>query len=308
MLRIPLVLLPLLSSVVRLAAPSAPTVTSRATSAASAAAVGDPTGGARELLSAVACPGHRLRLRITPGLAGAGHWSSVIGVANTGPSPCRLSGYPEVRLFNAGGMEVAEAEATPTGFSGGIPAGASIPSTVLQKGEVASAVMEGIDMPPGNARSCPSYPSYTITLPLQRGAVTFHRRMETCGLSVHPFVVGFNGSFPTGEVVGRALACTIRASGSSGIGPVVQIDAWSGRTLAGSVMLFPGTGSRSRYDLVLKPGTYRIRSAHERSVRAVIRVGRTLDLGSYGQCEPAGPMPTTVPGRSTPTTTPPSSE
>jgi hypothetical protein len=231
----------------------------------------------------------------------------VIVAGNTGPSPCRLRGYPEVRLFNGEGTEVAEAEATPRGFSGGIPVGMTPPGIVLQRGEVASAVMEGTDIPPGNAKSCPSYSSYTITLPLQRRSVTFDRKIESCGLAVHPFVVGFNGSFPTGEVVGRAPACTTPANGHAGVGPAVQIDAWSGRDLEGSVTVIANATARTRYELVLRPGAYRIHSAHDRSsVRTVVHAGRTVSLGSYGQCTQIGPVPTTTPGRSSPTTIPPS--
>lgn len=254
---------------------------------------------------AVACSGHELTVRITPGLEGMGQWSSLITVDNAGPGPCIVSGYPGVVAGVVGSANTADAVTSPRGSSGGLPAGASIPRIVLRKGEVATAIMEGTDIPIGNATTCPSYSSLTVTLAGARGAVTVDQKIESCsGLAVHPFVVGFNGSFPTGEIVGRASACTAAGHGHASIGPVVQIDAWSGSDLAGSVIVLPGRATAARYRLVLRPGAYRIHSAHDRSsVRAIVAAGRTEDLGVYGHCSPVLSVPTTFPGRSLPTTT-----
>jgi hypothetical protein len=256
---------------------------------------------------AVVCSGPQLTVRVTPGLAGTGHWSSLITVENAGSSPCRVSGYPGVAAIAAGGGAPADALASPRGFSGGLPAGASIPRITLQKGEVATALLEGTDIPIGNATTCPSYVSLDVTLPGGAKAVTLDQRIGSCsGLTVHPFVVGFNGSFPTGEVVGRAPACRVTAHGQASIGPFVQIDAWSGSDLAGSVMVFSGRNAAARYQLVLRPGVYRIHSAHDRSsVRAIVSAGRTVDLGSYGHCSEVVSVPTTFPSGLPPTTTTP---
>ena len=239
------------------------------------------------------------------GLGGAGHWSSLIVVRNAGPLPCLVRGYPDVRIAVSGGAQSAEVAETPQGFTGGLPVGASPPTVVLQDGETASAIMEGTDVPTGTATTCPTYPSYTITLPGQRRLVTFDKTIESCsGLAVHPFVVGFNGSFPTGEVVGRAPACARRASSGSPAGPMVQIDAWSGSHLAASETVFPSAKAASLYQLVLKPGAYRIHSAPDTSsLHVVVHAGQTVSVGSYGRCAQAGPLPTTSTGRASPTTT-----
>jgi hypothetical protein len=183
--------------------------------------------------------------------------------------------------------------------------GASSRSIVLRKGEVASALMEGTDIPIGNATTCPSYPSFTIVLPGRRNGTTFHQAIGSCsGLTVHPFVVGFNGSYPTGEVVGRTRLCTLQTNGHSPIGPSVQIDAWSGSHLAAAETLFANATTAPRYQLVLKPGEYRIDAVHDRSSRRVdVHAGLIVDLGTYGTCAPSGPFPTTTPGESSPTTT-----
>jgi hypothetical protein len=253
--------------------------------------------------TAVACSGTQLTPHVMVGLGGAGHWSSLIVVRNAGKVPCLVRGYPAVRIAVSARAPSAEVAETPRGFTGGLPLGASPPTVVLRVGETASAIMEGTDVPTGTATTCPTYPSYAIIVPGQRRAVTIDEAIENCsGVAVHPFVVGFNGSFPTGQVVGRAPACALRTKSGS-VGPMVQIDAWSGSHLAASETIFPGAKTTSHYQLVLKPGAYRIDSAHDTSsLRVVVQAGRTVSVGSYGRCAQAGPFPTTAPAGADSTT------
>jgi hypothetical protein len=251
------------------------------------------------------CAPGKLRTTVADGLAGTGHVSSVILVRNAGPGPCRLMGYPAVRFRNGTGVEVARGIPTPHGFTGGLPVGAPIPVVDLEPGESASAVMEGTDMPTGTATSCPSYASYTIALPGWPGTTTIDHSYGGCSdVQVHPFVLGFNGSFPSGLVVGRAPTCAATGS-SDGPGPFVPIAAWSGGHVAGMVIIAASPTAPQPYRLILKPGRYRIRSGPAPArPDEVVRAGRTLRLGTYGGCSrpPGAPTPGGLPGATTTTT------
>jgi hypothetical protein len=245
------------------------------------------------------CASRQLNVRVTSGLGGAGHVSSVILVSNIGPGACRLTGYPDIRFLNARMNTVALTTATPRGFSGGLPVGAPVPKIDLRKGEVASAVMEGTDIPQGNATTCPTYSSYTITIPGVPGTRRIRQAFGSCaGVSVHPFVLGFNGTFPSGEVVGMAPTCEASAQKDLPLGPFVQIEAWSDSHLAGMVTVAAGSTAKEPYGIILRPGSYRIESAHGSSSRhEFVHAGRIAQLHTFGRCfQPAG-IPTTIPAR-----------
>jgi hypothetical protein len=263
---------------------------------------GSATGSAAVRRSGTTCSLRQLTVSVTDGLGGAGHSSSVILVRNNGPSTCHLKGYPEVRLFNAQGTGAAEAIETPTGFTGGLPTGAPIPSVELRKGEVASAVMEGTDIPTSGATTCPSFHDYTITLPGIADVVHIDHETGSCsGLYVHPLVIGFNGAFPSGEVVGRVAACKRSANIHPAIGSFVQVQALSGSSVAGMVVVAASSNAPQRFQLILKPGRYTIRSAHDRSiVHVAVRAGQSTPVGTYGNCYQVTSVPTTTRGLGTP--------
>jgi Protein of unknown function (DUF4232) len=248
------------------------------------------------------CAARQVSLTVVQGLAGAGHSSQVIRVMNSGSKTCRLTGYPGVRMLDAPGRVTGTSIETRTGFTGGLPSRAAIPVIELQRGEVAAAVLEGTDIPVGDASSCPSYTSLEVTLPERTMPVTIHQGGGDCsGLYVHPFVLGFNGSDPTGEVVGRAPTCKFSAASGSPIGPLVPIAAWSGTTLSGEVDVGASSTVTQRYQLTLKPGRYRIVSGPPTSSRHItVRAGRIDNLGRYGTCTRPGtpavysPSPTTT--------------
>jgi hypothetical protein len=244
------------------------------------------------------CSPKQLAVSVTQGIGGAGHFSSLILVHNNGPTACPLKGYPEVRLLNADGTEAGEATERPTGFTGGLPAGAPIPDVDLKKGDVASAVMEGTDVPIGGATSCPSFPSYTITLPGWRNAETIDHSNGSCsGLYVHPFVIGFNGTFASGEVEGPIPACRAAGAQRTSIGPFVQVEALKGSFVAGMVTMAASPISSQHFQIVLRPGRYAIESEDDHSTRRVtVRAGETTYLGLYGSCYQVTTTPTTVHG------------
>jgi hypothetical protein len=232
------------------------------------------------------CRGGQLKVTVTDGIGGAGHVSSIILAKNTSSEMCRLAGYPDIRFFNAGGAEMAEGVETPHGFSGGLPGGAVIPTIELHPGDVAAAVMEGVDIPTGNATTCPSYASYSITLPGTPQPRTFDKAYEGCSsIDVHPFVIGFNGAFPSGEVTGLAPACRTSATSATSIGPFVEVTARSEARSAPMVIVTPGPKKEQPYSLILKPGRYRMVAAHtSTSRRELVRAGQTVELGTFGTC------------------------
>jgi hypothetical protein len=232
-----------------------------------------------------------------PGPVGAGNVGVLIRVTDPGHGVCTLSGYPTVRLLGATGAAQTVAR-EPLGYLGGPAAGTPVPNVPLGPGVVATALVEGTDFPIGGATSCPAFPGFTVSLPGRSAVVTFHRRLGICEVgAVHPFVIGFDGTTPTGEVVGTGPSCPTPAPAGS-FGPVVPVDAWSGTRLAGSVDVFGGPHTHPPYHLVLAPGPYAIRSGGADKRRVTVVAGRTVRLGTFGRCahQVTGPgsTPTTV--------------
>jgi photosystem II stability/assembly factor-like uncharacterized protein len=241
------------------------------------------------------CSTKDLRLSAVPGLMGMGNVSSVLLAENTGSSACRLTGYPAIQLLNSQGDHEAQADETPLASAGGTSTGAALPSLELKQGEVASAAIDGFDRPTSDTTTCPSYPAFAVTLSGQPGSVTVHYRIGSCsGLSVHPFVLGFNGTDLTGEASGITPRC-------SSASDVVMINAFSGAHLVTGIGSFPGRSGGRLYQLVLEPGRYEIRSGAERARHVTVFAGRVAHLGRYGACvstridrvTPRWPTPTT---------------
>ncbi len=233
------------------------------------------------------------------GVMGMGHFSMVVLVKNESGARCDLSGYPFIGLLAAGGAPSGSAVDSSSEALGTTSGTSPAPVRVtLRPGQFASALLGGTDMPVGGATTCPASAT-TVRLP---GSDVTRRLTGTVGrcseVFVGTFVPGFNGTSPSGEVVGSAPACRPTTPTRTGPGPVVQVDAWSGARLAGSVGVFTGTRSTQRYDLILEPGSYRLTTAGRRTRDIVIRPGVLDDIGLYGGCSPLpATFPTTVPER-----------
>ena len=261
----------------------------------------DSAGGGETI-----CAGDQLHIGVADGIAGAGHSSLVILVHNHGSHTCRLLGYPKVQLLDAGGTVSAVARETPSGFAGGTPLSTPMPGVDLGAGKEASAVLEGTDVPLGTTTTCTSYPSYTIMLRGMHDAIRIKQPIVSCsGFSVHPFVIGFNGTYPSGEVMGLVPACKVTKGGHVTIGPFVQIEALSGSLVKGMVSVAASPHSKEHFQIILRPGRYLMKSENDPSSRHVtVHAGEAVNLGLYGSCYYVTSVPrtTVVPGE-TPTST-----
>jgi len=242
------------------------------------------------------CSTSQVSMRVVEGPSGAGNVSWLIRVRNIGSNACDVSGYPGISEDDG----VLAAPATdPT-------QGAVVGAGRLARGEVASALVAGTDMPIGNPSTCPVAKATTIRLPGQSAIALTDHRIESCsGLTVHPFVIGFNGSSPSGQVLGVAPTCSQTRSKVS-LGPNVQVAAWSGRQVAALAVVIPSSTKHTPYQLTVQPGRYEIRSeGSSSSLQVVVRAGYSVRLGMFGTCMSPTTIPTTIPVRSggSPTTT-----
>ncbi|WP_370377613.1 DUF4232 domain-containing protein [Catenulispora sp. GAS73] len=128
--------------------------------------------------------------------AASGHVGGVLLFTNHGPRTCELSGYPRVQA--AGGL-TAHVEQTPNGYIGGLATpSAKAPYVELAPGQVASAVVEGSDIPiPATAHCSAVLGSLDLWLPGNAGSGTpteISNPAGTCAaIQIHPVVSGTTG-------------------------------------------------------------------------------------------------------------------
>jgi len=208
------VVLPALFAIVAVACSSgssahhaAPTLTVPGGASTSASAAGSttptssspasqPGSSSTTTAAAAACTTAGLTVTAGPGNGGAGHIGLPILFRNTGTTPCRLHGYPGVAGLNAAGKEMTQAVRTASGYLGGVGGETGgAPTVVLAPGQTASALVEGSDVPVGNATSCPTYVGLLVTPPDETHSVRLGAQLPGCsGLQVHPVVAGQTGS------------------------------------------------------------------------------------------------------------------
>jgi hypothetical protein len=168
---------------------SAPATTTTTTTTAPAATTSSSPGLAR-------CAYPTLSISAGHPGAGLGHVGVVLLFKNVSTSPCTLSGYPGAAGLNASGQQVTEAQRTPSGYLGGMRTGSSTPPVVtLGPGSVASAMVEGTDVPQGSAPACTTYSALLVTPPTSKKSKRITARMPGCSpLQVHPVLQGTTGS------------------------------------------------------------------------------------------------------------------
>jgi hypothetical protein len=142
------------------------------------------------------CTFAKLSISLGESAAGLGHEGSTILFTNTGTSACSLSGYPGVAALSSAGAQVQQAQRTPNGYLGGLETGSTSPPVVdLRPGAVASALVEGTDVPEGTAASCPTYPALLVTPPTSTQSKRLALSLPGCSpLQVHPVVSGATGT------------------------------------------------------------------------------------------------------------------
>jgi Domain of unknown function (DUF4232) len=143
------------------------------------------------------CTFSHLSIHWSPGASG-GHDSLLLTFENTGASICSLYGYPGVAGLDAAGMQVVQARRTLNGWVGGVALNQKAQTVILAKGEFASAIVEGTDVPVNNDNSlCHTYPKLLITPPNTTRSVVEDDKFGSCsGIQVHPVVAGTTGSTP----------------------------------------------------------------------------------------------------------------
>jgi hypothetical protein len=143
-----------------------------------------------------ACRDGQISVSTGVGGGGVGHEDQVLLFTNSSHSACTLSGYPGVAGLDAQGNQVVQAQRTLRGYLGGLDNGATTPPTVsLSPGQVASATVEGTDVPVGSATSCPTYPALLVTPPNLTRSVQVTAGLPGCSpIQIHPVVPGSSGS------------------------------------------------------------------------------------------------------------------
>jgi hypothetical protein len=233
-----------------------------------------------------ACTSTGVSVSVVPGIPAMGRADLVVLVTNSGRRACGVAVRPAVRFLGPARRVVGAARP--------LSPGGPMSPLVLGPGETASALLSGSDHPIGAATSCPSYPAYTVGATLAGPAETIAGPLADCaGLTVGRFVPGFNGTTTSGRVSGQAPSC--QPPPTTGPGAFVEVDAWSGRTLAGSIDVTASTSGKERYALVLAPGRYRIVTHNGASREVVVRPGRTTAIGLFGVCTLPPATLTTIP-------------
>ena len=157
-----------------------------------------PSGGSSSSSAAraAACTPSDVTISLGHTGAASGHVGGALLFTNHGSSTCELTGYPRVQA--AGGLTAA-IQQTPDGYIGGLADPSAKPPYVeLAPGQVASAVVEGSDIPiPATAHCSTVLGSLDLWLPgsANSGAPTVvSNPAGTCAaIQIHPVVSGTTG-------------------------------------------------------------------------------------------------------------------
>jgi hypothetical protein len=145
------------------------------------------------------CQETQLDIKWAPGGAGLGHLAQLIVIKNIGANSCTETGYPTVRMTGGPSVVASVARKTRDGYLGGLGgpnAKVPLPVVILRAhGGTASSMVEGGDVPVGNAVECVIYTKVTIALPHLSPPYHYTTRFSGCVRpQVHPIVKGSTGS------------------------------------------------------------------------------------------------------------------
>ncbi len=143
------------------------------------------------------CRSSDLAVTFGGGGAGLGHVSTTLLFWNVSKTTCTLYGYPGVAGLNSSGKQEVQALRTKSGYLGGLRGQSSkLPLTTLAPGRVASAIVEGTDVPVGAATSCPTYSALLVTPPNTKKSTNLTEKLPGCSrIQVHPVVSGGGGNY-----------------------------------------------------------------------------------------------------------------
>lgn len=137
-----------------------------------------------------------------------GSWGDRLLFRNVGRRACVLDGYPAVT--GLGGVGVP-AEQTQSGMIGYQTKDGTGPVT-LEYGQMAEAVVEGTNVPPGDAPECsPAFSSLEIGVPDSPSTLALLGEWNNCArLEVHPFAPHAGSSKACPAPTGDPVVATIR--------------------------------------------------------------------------------------------------
>jgi uncharacterized protein DUF4232 len=130
--------------------------------------------------------------------AGLGHWGVPLVILDPGGRACTFTGYPTVSAYVATTRRWVRARKTIEGYLGGLN-GPSQHVRRIEIGfdEVASAMLEGTDVPVGGATTCPTYVRIEVALPGWPRSANLALGTPACSVpEVHPVVLGATGQQP----------------------------------------------------------------------------------------------------------------
>lgn len=255
---------------------------------------------AQAAAKAPACSLSNVALHIAPGQPSMHTVTFLLQVRNTGSHRCVLHGLASLDVLDSSGHVVLSATNSMLQPSTSISSAGSLQ---LEPGETATAQL--VETPPLSQTPCPSYPAVAVQLPGSENETILHHSVFACpssALDVTYFVPGYDGTSPSGELMGTTPRCASRPRSARSISPEVTINAWSGGVIAGSTTVVAGSKAPASYRIVVPPGRYKVTSDHTRSRRVTVVLGRATDLGRYGGCS-TFTTKTTVPVRTPHTTT-----
>jgi hypothetical protein len=142
-----------------------------------------------------ACTFAQLKVSGSSGGAGLGHVAELLHFRNSSAVSCSVHGYPGVAGLTKKGRQIQQAERTRSGYLGGLRPHRAIPTVTLGPGQVATAMVEGTDVPPGTATSCRELHGLLVTPPNDKRAARLKVSLPDCSrIQVHPVVKGKTGS------------------------------------------------------------------------------------------------------------------
>jgi hypothetical protein len=223
-----------------------------------------------------ACSQADVRITTTFGSPSAAHFSQLVFVRNIGTASCTLPQFPLVAIHAASPQDDF--------FVGPEPSTPAAAPVVLEPGETASSVLYGVAIPVGSATNCATYPSFTVNVAVGTPAA-FDVPLPDCAaraITVWPFAAGFDGVPPaSGRVEGFVPKC---ANTNHGPGPMVALDFSRGKKVIDPDFTFASPTVTQPFSFDLAPGTYVLRSGHERPKSLTVRAGWITTIGTFGVC------------------------